>query len=265
MNNDIEVVCVGTELLTGHTLNTNAYGMAKKIASIGGMVRRVTVVGDDVHEISACIRESLRRKPRWIIITGGLGPTYDDKTLQGLARAVRRRLVINNKAVEMLRRKYLRTPHPTLTASRYKMATMPAGSEPLENPVGHAPSVMMKIGSCMLFALPGVPKEMEAIMSKHVIPIIRGRLGRFVRMDIAFETKGVTESLLSPYLDLLVAKNPHVYVKSHPKGYSRGISTLHINLATVARDSEIAHERLEQVAEQMKSSIKKAGGSVKRI
>jgi molybdopterin-biosynthesis enzyme MoeA-like protein len=165
----------------------------------------------------------------------------------------------------MLKRKYVKTSNPAITPSRYKMATMPISSKPLENPVGHAPAVMVKHGSSTIFALPGVPREMESIFLMHMMPLLKQRIGSFVRKEISVETKGVMESVLAPYLDMVVAKNPNVYIKSHPKGYSKGVSTLHINIATEASNSRTANKYLGRAVKQMKLAIEKAGGSAKRI
>lgn len=265
MNRSVEIICVGNELLTGHTLNTNAHWMAREVTKVGGMVRRVTVIRDEVDEISRSIKESVKRKPLWIIISGGLGPTYDDKTLQGLAKALGRKLTVNKEAVNMLRRKYVKTANPSLTPWRYKMATMPVNSKPLDNPVGHAPAAMVKHDSCTIFALPGVPREMESIFSKYIIPILRKNIGKFVRKEMNLETKGIVESVLAPYLDIVITKNPDIYVKSHPKGYNKGVSTLHINITAEGRDSKTAGRYLKEAVKQMKFFIKEAGGSVREI
>ncbi|MFY3739733.1 MAG: molybdenum cofactor synthesis domain-containing protein [Candidatus Nitrosomirales archaeon] len=261
----IEIISVGNELLTGHTVNTNAHWIAKQATNVGGMVKRVTVVRDEIDEISSSIKESLRRNVSCIIISGGLGPTYDDKTLQGLAKALGRKLVVNDEAVAMLYRKYSRTPNPALTASRIKMATMPERARPLENPVGHAPAVMVKRGSCIIFSLPGVPAEMMAILAKHVLPVLKSRMGRSVRLETNFETTNVTESFLAPYLDRVVANNPKVYVKSHPRGYRKGISTLHINLASETSNRKLASKYIRKAAREMKQCVIDAGGRVKEI
>ena len=80
----VEILCVGTELLSGITLNTNADWLCGEITNVGGVVRRVTVVRDDLSEISSATRESLAREPSIVITTGGLGATYDDMTLEGI-------------------------------------------------------------------------------------------------------------------------------------------------------------------------------------
>src|ERR687896_717716 len=104
----VEILCIGTELLSGITLNTNAYWLCSEITNVGGVVRRVTVVRDDLIEISSAARESLARKPNILITTGGLGATYDDMTLEGLAAALGKKVVLDSRAVEMLKKSYAR-------------------------------------------------------------------------------------------------------------------------------------------------------------
>ena len=261
----VEIISVGNELLTGHTLNTNAHWLAKQITDAGGIVKRVTIVRDEVNEIASSIRESLGRKASWIIISGGLGPTYDDKTLQGLAKALGQKLVLNEKAVGMLERKYSKTPNPVLTVPRIKMATMPARAKPLENPVGHAPAVMVKHGSCTLFSLPGVPAEMMAIFVKHILPVLKHKIGRLVRIESSLEATNIMESVVAPYLDRVVANNPKVYIKSHPRGYSKGVSILHINLACESSSRKLARQYLRKAVREMKQAVRDAGGKVQEI
>jgi molybdenum cofactor synthesis domain-containing protein len=261
----VEIISIGNELLTGHTPNTNAHWIAKQVTDVGGIVKRVTVVRDEVSEIVSSVRESLGRDLGWIIISGGLGPTYDDKTLQGLARALGQKLALNKEAVAMLKRKYSKTLNPSLTAARLKMATLPTQARPLDNPVGHAPAVMMKHGSCTIFSLPGVPDEMMSIFAKHVLPILKHKMGKLVRIETSFETTNVAESFIAPYLERVVAHNPKVYIKSHPRGYRKGISTLHINLASESSSRKSANRVLRKAAREMKQSILAAGGKIKQI
>ena len=90
-----EILCVGDELLSGITINTNAYWISQKITEAGGSVRRITAIRDDVDEISLGVRDSISRKPDWLILSGGLGPTYDDKTMQGVARGLSLELALD--------------------------------------------------------------------------------------------------------------------------------------------------------------------------
>ena len=100
-----EILCIGNEVLSGTIVNTNAYWLSKIISQTGGFVKRVPVVEDDVNEISLAIKESLGRESNWLIICGGLGPTYDDKTLEGVALALHIDLILDKTAIEMLKNK----------------------------------------------------------------------------------------------------------------------------------------------------------------
>ena len=169
-------------------------------------------------------------------------------------------MVLNTKAVKMIRHKYRKTRNPALTPSRLKMATIPANAKPIDNPVGHAPAEMVRQGSCTIFSLPGVPSEMEAVFTKHLASIVRSSIGKFVRLEAELEAAGVAESVLAPYLDNVVAKNPGVYIKSHPRGYGKRGSILRINLASEGGNAKLARRRLERAVNQMKDGVREAGG-----
>ena len=170
----IEILCIGNELLSGITLNTNAHWLSKKITRIGGFVRKVTVIRDDLNEINFALTISLKRNPSWIIVCGGLGPTYDDKTLLGIGKALKKNLVLNNKARDMIKKSYNdRRQKVKLNEARLKMAKIPVGSIPIQNPVGNAPAVLLFIKKTRIICLPGVPKEMKAIFLRSILPQIK--------------------------------------------------------------------------------------------
>ena len=75
----VEIICIGNELLIGKTLNTNSQWLAKQITNLGLVIHRITTVSDNINEISTSIKEAINRKPSFILTTGGLGPTFDDK------------------------------------------------------------------------------------------------------------------------------------------------------------------------------------------
>ena len=87
---NIEIICVGNELLIGKVQNTNAYWLAKQATQLGANVSRETTIQDQIEEIGNCIVEAIDRKPQFIVTTGGLGPTFDDKTLEGIAKGLNR-------------------------------------------------------------------------------------------------------------------------------------------------------------------------------
>jgi molybdenum cofactor synthesis domain-containing protein len=265
----VELLCVGNELLIGKVLNSNAQWIGDRVTRLAGIVRRITVVGDDVEEISSAIREALARNPNFIITTGGLGPTFDDKTLQGIAMAVNRPLKVNDQALKMVEDKYRlayesgRLRKVEITQYRLKMATLPDGATPLNNPVGTAPGVLLKSGNVAIISLPGVPAEMKAIFEESVVPLIRAASG-----DLAFYEKSliatrIIESDLAPIIDQVMRDNPYVYIKSHPSGAERTmLSTIELHVSTTAENADLAKERVEKAINQLSALIVDQGGKI---
>lgn len=264
----MEIICVGNELLIGKTLNTNAQWLAKRATTLGVTVKRITVVGDDVEEIANALHEALERKPSFIITTGGLGPTFDDKTLEGIAKALNRKLEINGKALQMVKEKYEayakagRIDSAELTPHRIKMAKLPEGAEPLPNPVGTAPGVQVRVGNTNIIALPGVPSEMEAIFDNSLAALLRKEAGDIMFFEANIYADDIVESTLAPLIDATMHDNPYVYIKSHPRGAEKK-PHIEIHLSTTAQDSKTAKDRLGKAIIQLSELIKKEGGKVK--
>ena len=268
MNPQMELIGIGNELLIGKTLNTNAHWLAKRATTFGMMVKRITVVGDDVDEIASVVREALNRKPKFIITTGGLGPTFDDKTLQGTAKALNYKLEVNEKALKMVREKYEtyyregKMERVELTPARIKMARLPEKAEPLPNSVGTAPGVIINVGGTLLIALPGVPPEMEAIFEESVAPLIKKEAGELTFFETSIYADGIMESALAPLIDKTMHDNPHVYIKSHPKGEERK-PHIEIHFSTTAKSSKTAKNRLGKAIIQLSELVQKDGGKIK--
>ena len=149
--------------------------------------------------------------------------------MEGVSCALRRKLELSEKAVDMMRISYERLSiEYQLNEFRLKMAMLPKGSIPLQNIVGIAPAVMIEVKSTThrsrrrIFCLPGVPMELEGIFSIFVIPILKKEIGRFNVIETTHEVIGVGESFLAPVLlKIKESSSPQsVYVKTHPKGYT---------------------------------------------
>lgn len=241
MTVDIEIICVGNELLIGKTLNTNANWLGKKATNIGANVKRITVVQDVVDEIANVMNESLERKPDFIITTGGLGPTFDDKTLEGIAKALGCKLEINQKALAMVEAKYAEFAKTRnvlvgdMTPARIKMANLPEKTEPVSNPIGTAPAVRAVSNGTVLFALPGVPSEMEAIFVQTIEPLLKGAVGDRVFCQQSMFVDKMMESNLAPLIDKVMHNNKGVYIKSHPMGAE---NKPHIEIHLTIRSTE---------------------------
>jgi nicotinamide-nucleotide amidase len=268
---EIEIVCIGNELLIGKVVNTNASWIGKRCTSLGMKVNRITVISDDVVEITRFLQEALVRKPRFIILTGGLGPTFDDKTLEGIAKALGRELFVDLEALEMIKKKYdeygktrNEKVQYEMTASRLKMATLPEGAIPVFNPLGTAPGVRMEVENTVLIALPGVPQEMEAIFEESVIPLLRQISGEVSFYELSIYVDGIMESVLAPLIDTVMHDNPFVYIKSHPKGMESK-PHMELHLSTSGMSIENPTDRLRKAGLEISGLIEKAGGEVFQV
>lgn len=266
----VEIICVGNELLIGKTLNTNANWLARRITSLGIRVARITIVEDDVNEISSSIKEAMRRENRFIITIGGLGPTFDDKTLEGLAESLDCELEINDDALRMVGDSYRtyveegRMERAELTPHRVKMARLPQGAKPLPNPVGTAPGVTVELQDMTIIALPGVPSEMKAIFEESVLPILKQAAGDVTFFETSIEATSVMESELAPVIDKVMHDNPYVYIKSHPKGEER-IPRIEFHLSTTAKNTQLARSRVSKALIQLSETIQEKGGKIKPV
>jgi nicotinamide-nucleotide amidase len=263
----VEILCIGDELLSGITLNTNAHWLCSEITNVGGVVRRVTIVRDEISEISSATRESLARNPGVLITTGGLGATYDDMTLEGVAVALDKKVVLDNRAVKMLKKSYaIRKLHYELTKSRLKMATIPEGSTPIQNPVGSAPAITERVvGGTLLFCLPGVPSEMKEIFEEHILPRIKKGVGKFVAEEINYNVRGISEALIAPVLIEIINSHPKntIYLKTHPSGYyKKKTPQMRIHLISRGDYKKEVKKNLAEIAKVLEKEIIKLGGTI---
>jgi len=270
MTHHIEIICVGNELLIGKIANTNAQWLAKRITTMGLNVNRITVASDDVEEIATVVEEAIKRKPRILITTGGLGPTFDDKTLEGIAKALNQPLKVQREAIKMIEQRYHQylkegkiEEKIELTPPRIKMATLPENAQPLHNPVGTAPAVLAKHNDTTIIALPGVPSEMEAIFDESVQPMLKKVAGNAVFYETSLGVDGIMESDLAPVIDKTMHDNPYIYIKSHPGQRGEGRPHLELHLSTTAQDSKTAKNRIAKALLQITELAQAKGGKIK--
>lgn len=211
------IINTGNELLTGETINTNASWIASKLYNIGIKTKRIIVIGDDCEELKKAIYWSISEKPDILIVTGGLGPTHDDKTIECLSKALKTPVKVNAEAYKMIADKYRELNLP-LTPERTKMAKIPVNAKPIENPVGVAPGVELKIGKTTIYVLPGVPKEMTKMMEKHIIPRLRLETRDMRSIMKTVTVEGIPESSIAPILKRIQDEYHGIEVKSHPIG-----------------------------------------------
>jgi len=261
----VEILSVGNELLLGNTINTNATWIAAQATSVGADVNRITTVGDNLSEISGAVRESIRRAPNFLLLTGGIGPTFDDMTLKGVARALGRRTKVDPQAVRLIRAHYARRfkgKSITLTGPRLKMASIPVGSTPLPNPVGTAPAVLLAVGRSEIFCLPGVPSEAKAIFQQSILPKIRAKASGRVYLEKWLKVSGIMESSLAPIIDRVMTHKPRVYIKSHPRGIEKNRAQIELHFSTFSPSRATGVRALRAAVEEMRSQLRRRGAKV---
>lgn len=262
----VEIISVGNELLIGRTANTNAQWLAKYITSLGGQLRRIVIVGDSLDEISSVLRDALSRGPNIIITTGGLGPTFDDMTLEAIARTLKTPLKINHEALSMIKAKYHRyelnsSEKIDLTPARVKMANLPEGAKPLQNPIGTAPGVLLTEGKSKIIALPGVPTEMEAIFEDSAKSLIKEAAGKIFICEKTLNVTQIMESAIAPLIDEAMHENPHVYIKSHPRA-SELKPHIELHLMTASKSKSAAEKRLKATVDKISQLVLVHSGKI---
>lgn len=167
----VEILAVGTELLLGQITNRNAAYIGEKLADFGFDAHFQVVVGDNEERMVQAITTALGRADA-LIITGGIGPTQDDVTREAIAAATGRSLHFNEEFAERLRAFWESRGRP-MPESNLRQAEFPEGAEQLPNPKGTAPGLFLQHGDSLIFALPGVPAEMQHLMVDSVLPRLR--------------------------------------------------------------------------------------------
>ncbi|KJE24683.1 competence/damage-inducible protein cinA [Frankia torreyi] len=198
-----ELLAVGDELLYGDIVNGNAAWLGRQLADVGVTVATSTVVGDDVDVIATAIRVALERADA-VVMTGGLGPTQDDLTREGIAAAAGVELRRDDFLEAELRRRFRtmgRRAARDVPVMNYRQADLPVGAQPLPNGPGTAPGIRMEIGTGVVYAMPGVPFEMNDMFTGSVLPDILRRAGQpAVVVHRVLRTAGMWESVVAEAL-----------------------------------------------------------------
>lgn len=206
----VEVVAVGTELLLGQIVNGNGATIGAALAESGFDAHFQQVVGDNLGRMEQAFRIAIDRSDA-VIVTGGIGPTQDDLTREGLSAVTGRPLVRDEGQVEVLRRRFEASGRE-MPASNLRQADLPEGAERIPNPKGTAPGIALLHEGTWIFVVPGVPAEMEWLLRHEVLPSLRAAAG----IDEAIvsrllRTWGHSESRVAELLDDLYGSvNPSV-------------------------------------------------------
>ncbi len=254
------IIPIGNELLIGRIVDTNSAWLARRLTFLGYRVIRIVKVPDDLDEIIEEVKRGLGRA-EVVLTTGGLGPTYDDKTLEAIAKATGKSLILNNKALKMVEEFYMKRDLP-MTRERIKMAMLPEGSRPIPNDVGAAPGVVIELEDSILASLPGVPAEMKSMFEKTLQPILKTRAPPKKVWECSVEIRGVPESSLAPFLEEMARKYPRSYVKSHPKGHEIKEPILDVRVLSSGEELNEVKKMSEKIIDLIIKEAKRLEGRI---
>ncbi|MGQ7512817.1 competence/damage-inducible protein A [Streptococcus suis] len=238
-----ELIAVGTEILTGQIVNTNAQFLSEKCAELGIDVYFHTAVGDNENRLLSVL-EVARQRSDLVILCGGLGPTEDDLTKQTLATFLGRNLVFDELAMAKLDRFFASRPGRVRTPNNERQAQIVEGSQALQNPAGLAVGGMIEQDGVTYIVLPGPPSELKAMFSESLLPLLSQSQQQLYSRVLRFF--GIGESQLVTVLADLIDKQTDPTLAPYAK-----VGEVTLRLSTKATSQEEANLRLNQLEEEI--------------
>ena len=215
-SHDVELLLVGYELLRGDRRDLHLEYLGRRLLEAGVRVDGVHVVGDDTGEIARIVRE---RGPhtRVLVVTGGLGPTHDDVTREGVAEGIGHPLAFDDGQWAKIRAYFERSGRAPSESNR-RQAMFPVGATPIDNTRGTAPGFMIDVDGCLIAVLPGPPAEFRTMADAALVPIVSEIFDRRAPVTRTFRTMGIGESQMSSllgslardYAEFTIASLPHI-------------------------------------------------------
>jgi nicotinamide-nucleotide amidase len=245
----VEVIAVGTELLLGQIVNSNATFIGAALAEHGLDAHFQQVVGDNLGRISVAIRTALDRSDA-VIMSGGIGPTQDDMTREALADVTGRELIFSEEYADRLRDWWARRGRE-MPESNLRQAYYPDGAEMLENPRGTAPGLMLEHDGKPIFCVPGVPAEMEYLLGIEILPRLMKAAGpEQVISSVLLRSWGRPESEVAEMLDDLYtgSVNPSL-------AFLASNSEIKVRITAKAPTTEDARDLIEPMEAEVRSRL----------
>lgn len=242
-----EIISIGTELLLGDIVNTNAQYLSKRLAELGINVYFQTVVGDNPERILQAYHHAFQRADL-VITSGGMGPTEDDLTKEMAARYFDREMVFLPEEWEPICRFY-RAREAKPVAGARKQAVFPAGGEVLPNQVGTAPGCWLQDGRRVMALMPGPPREMIPMFENQVLP----RLARFTHQtfrSVVLRVCGIGESRVEEALQEVISRQSNPTIATYAK-----MGEVHVRITARADTEESADTLLRPLVETCRQRL----------
>lgn len=241
----VELICVGTELLLGNIVNTNAAYLSEKCAALGLSCYFQTVVGDNEERITLVLKTAMQRSDI-IILSGGLGPTEDDLTKEAAAKVCGKRLELHEpsrKAIE----EYFKEKGITPTDNNWKQAMLPQDGIALKNNNGTAPGVIMELESSRVILLPGPPEELQPMFEESVEPYLAGLTSQVICSQTV-KICGVGESRAETMIRDMIDAQTNPTLATYAK-----MGEVHIRVTAGAENEKAARKLIKPVVKELKS------------
>ena len=251
-----EIIAVGTEILTGQILNTNAQFLSEKLAEIGVDVYTQTTVGDNEARLLSLL-EIARERSELVILTGGLGPTEDDLTKQTVAKFLGKNLVFDAQAQTKLDNFFAQRPDYDRTPNNERQAQIIQGATPLANETGLAVGGMIEVEGVTYVVLPGPPSELKPMVLNELLPRLTTGAKLYSRVLRFF---GIGESQLVTILADLIEQQTDPTIAPYAK-----IGEVTLRLSTKANSQQEADLALNSLEEQILSRNSFEGTSLRDI
>ena len=251
----LEVLTIGTELLLGYTVDTNAAELGRALAAAGAEITRHTTLADRPEAIRAGVAEALERSD-CVITTGGLGPTRDDMTKTVVAELLDKRLVLDERLLASIETRFQRMGRPMPAINRTQ-AEIPEGATILPNPRGTAPGLWVEDArGRVVVLLPGVPREMRGLLVDEVLPRIVARQGstRRVVRSRTVRTTGISESALAERVGPIEPE-----IAPLTLAYLPSVEGVDLRVTAWGLEPRDADARLAVVLERLKAAVGEHG------
>ncbi len=235
-----DVLAIGTELLLGQIVDTNSSWIGEQLAAVGIDTMEHRKVGDNLSRMVGAMREMLEDADA-IVVCGGLGPTQDDVTREAIAELLGVELERREELVEHIASLF-GTRGRDMPANNLRQADVPKGAAPIPNPIGTAPGVRAELDGKVVYAVPGVPYEMQLMVREHVLPDLLARSGEAASIvSRSLKTWGASESGLAEMIADRVEtqKNPTIAF------LARGIEGIVVRVTAKAPSEQEARALIE--------------------
>ena len=240
----VEIIAVGTEILLGNIVNTNAAYLAEKCASLGLSCYHQDVVGDNEERLADTLKLALSRADI-ILLSGGLGPTQDDLTKEVAAKVCGRQLYLHEPSKEAIRQ-FFAQRNLEITENNWKQAMVPEGCIVVENPGGTAPGIIIKENGKHVVLMPGPPGELIPMFENSIMPYLAG-LQSGVIYSQTVKICGVGESKAESMVEDLVEAQKNPTIATYAK-----IGEVHLRVTATAADEKEAKKLVKPVVKELK-------------